>query len=364
MTFRNAFYVPIVLTLIGCGEEDASCETTGTCEPCDPLTEPCTIEHAVSTIDVAAGIEEEDLCQSWTLNNEHEIWVNGVSQENDGGYHHANWFFVPDDKYDLPDGTWSCYENNFSELNAALLGGYLFALSTQSQWEAQALPEGSAIRIPPYSRVIGSSHLLNATAETVTTTMRVKLHTVPEDQVKAKMAPARIQYHDLKLEPAATSSFSTDCMFTEQYDELIEAPFEYELHYVTGHYHELGAWLELSVIGGDLDGEVLMRHDGYGENFGYPMDPPIDLAAAGARGIRFTCGYDNPRNEVVGWGIGDQEMCVIALQARTPMAWDADVPRETGSAVGTGAEGESAYEGACQITGFPWDFDKAGGPPR
>jgi hypothetical protein len=39
---------------------------------------------------------------------------------------------------------------------------FLFALSTQSHEETQQLPEGSAIRIPPYSRIIGASHLLNA----------------------------------------------------------------------------------------------------------------------------------------------------------------------------------------------------------
>src|SRR5258706_6264188 len=125
---------------------------------CDPNTDACTIEHVVSTISVPAGAEDEDTCQSWTLDNPTELWVNSITQKNDGAYHHANWFFVPDNVLPLPDGTWSCSQNMFSELTAALLGGYLFALSTQSLEESQALPTGSAIRIPPYSRIIGSSH--------------------------------------------------------------------------------------------------------------------------------------------------------------------------------------------------------------
>src|SRR5690349_13543030 len=178
-------------------------------DTCDPTETACTIEAAVSTITVAAGQEDEDTCQSWTLNNPTELWVNGISQANGGAYHHANWFFVPDDDFDLPDGTWSCSEHEFSELQAALLGGYLFALSTQSAAEAQELPEGSAIRVPPYSRVIGSSHLLNASPSAVTTTMHLAIQTIPPDQVVAKMAPARIQYHDLSLDPEAASSFTT-----------------------------------------------------------------------------------------------------------------------------------------------------------
>src|SRR5262249_8511450 len=45
----------------------------------------------------------------------------------------------------------------------------------------------------------------------------------------------------------------------------------------------------------------------HGEPSGKAYDPPIDLS--GATGLRFGCEYDNPRNEEVRWGFGDQEMC-------------------------------------------------------
>ena len=138
----------------------------------------------------------------WTLNNKTELWVNSITQTNDGAYHHANWFFVPDDQFKLPDGTWTCSQNQFDELVAALQGGYLFALSTQSHDETQTLPAGAAIRIPPYSR----DDRLRATCSTratirVTTTMHLGITTIPPPQVTAKLAPARIQYHDLNIDP-------------------------------------------------------------------------------------------------------------------------------------------------------------------
>ena len=114
-----------ILFLTACG--DSAPDT------CDPTREACVFERDVSTIDVAAGVEDEDTCQSWTLNNPTELWVHAVTESNNGAYHHANWFFVPDDDYVQPDGAWKCSTTDFTELVAALLGGYLFALSTQSE---------------------------------------------------------------------------------------------------------------------------------------------------------------------------------------------------------------------------------------
>jgi len=341
----------VVVGAAGCGESE-----------CDPTTEACTIESSISTITVAAGHEDEDTCQSWTLNNPTELWVSGVTQHNDGAYHHANWFFVPDDEFTLPDGSWSCSKERFTEFGAALLGGYLFAMSTQSREERQDLPAGNAIRIPPYSRVIGASHLLNAADNTVTSTMRVSIRTIPPSEVRGKLAPGRMSYLDLHLDPKASSSFTTECMIADEYERLMKQPVKYQLIYTLSHYHSLGVYTELSLVGGPHDGEIVMRHDGYGENAGVAIDPPVDLGALGARGLRLTCGFQNPRSAEVGWGIGDQEMCVMALQAITDIGWDGSV--DQGSKVGVANSGEVQYKGACGMLAFPWNFNKPGGPPR
>jgi hypothetical protein len=357
----RGFFVSAALAVAclgaACGGDDA-----GNGE-CNPNAEPCLYTRDVSTLTVGGGVEDEDKCQSWTLNNATELWVNAVSESNNGAYHHANWFFVPDNLYPFPDGVWSCNDAGFVELNAAVAGGYLFALSTQSELETQALPEGSAIRIPPYSRIIGSSHLLNASPDEVTTTMHLEISTIPPSQVRAKMAPARIQYHDLTLDAQARSSFTTECLFADDSVTQLGHPLQYELHYVLTHYHGLGSYTQLEYAGGPHDGEVITRHEGFGENFGVALDPPVDLAAAGADGVRFTCGFTNPRNATVGWGIGDQEMCVVALQAKTDLAWDGDVRRGTNEPATT-VDGEIQYGGPCEVLAFPWDFNKGGGPPR
>jgi len=340
----------LVSAASGCSSEEA----------CDPTSQECSYSASVSTLTVAAGREDEDTCQSWTLNNPTELWVNTITQHNDGAYHHANWFFVPDNNFTLPDGTWPCAANQFDELAAALQGGYLFALSTQSHDETQNLPAGSAVRIPPYSRIIGASHLQNALDQDVTTTMRLTIDTIPPGAVTAKLAPARIQYLDLHIDPAAKSSFTTECQIDDANTKLWNNPLEYTLYYTLTHYHTLGMYQQLEVLGGPHDGQVIMRHDGTGNNAGTAIDPPLDLVALGAHGLRLTCGFDNPRSAEVKWGIGDQEMCVIALQATTNIGWAGDV---TGgdATVGIAPSGEVQHAAPCAMAAFPWDFDKPGG---
>src|SRR5690606_29942975 len=76
------------------------------------------------------------------------------------------------------------------------------------------------------------------------------------------------------------------------------------------HYHYLGNYFAVEVIGGSLDGMMLHEISGFSaEPVGKRFDPPLDLADAA--GIRLTCGYDNWTDKIIGWGNGDQEMCIL-----------------------------------------------------
>jgi hypothetical protein len=91
------------------------------------------------------------------------------------------------------------------------------------------------------------------------------------------------------------------------------------------------------------------------EAHGKTFFPPIDVSGAGATGFSFGCGFDNPRAQEVGWGIGDQEMCVMLGFAETTMAFDASVG--TGSVVGM--DGNIVLNsGPCQVVGIPFSQDK------
>src|SRR5262245_37187470 len=84
------------------------------------------LSHSFPAIDLPPGGEASRLCQSWTLGNEVPLYVSTVQMRSGGGFHHSNWFFVPEDRYPGPDGTWGCDERSFSELDAGTGGGGVF----------------------------------------------------------------------------------------------------------------------------------------------------------------------------------------------------------------------------------------------
>ncbi len=308
------------------------------------------LSNVFGVLELDPGDEISSLCQSWTVGNTEELWVNGVELLSDGAYHHSNWLFVPDDVYDGPDGAWPCRDRNYSELEAAIAGGVLFAQSTQATKEVQRFPDGVAIRLPPRARIIGGTHLLNTTPDMVTTSLEMNIYTVPKAEVTVPLAPFRLTYSDLAIAPQAETRFTGECDFDEQHQMALGTPLAMDLYWVLPHFHELGSLFRLEVFGGPNDGQEIFQVEGFNaEARGRGFNPPIDMS--GANGFRFTCGFTNPRSAEVGWGIGDQEMCVMLGFARSDLLYDANVEADS-QQTGT-TEGAGQFSGPCRMLAVP-----------
>jgi hypothetical protein len=330
------------------------------CEPSAPAPGCSSFSHSFGTQTVAAGQEVGSLCQSWTLDNPTEWWVDTVTLHNDGAYHHSNWFFVPNTDFTLPDGAWDCTSNMFDETTAAVEGGVLYAQSTQAKDETQQFPPGVAVRIPPYSRVIGSTHLLNTANATLTTSLSLTIGTIAATDVNVKLTPFRLTYHDLHIPAQASAQFTSGCDLKTA-TPMGGNPFALKVYYVLPHYHKLGILFSLAVLGGPNDGMALDSITGFNaEARGKTFDPPVDVS--GANGFTFTCGYQNPTTSPVGWGIGNQEMCEMLGFADSAMAYDAKVNDGT-NMVGATQGGVVMNTGPCSVIALPWTQDKPGGMP-
>lgn len=344
----------------GAAEECRACgegEYAKDADTCAPIPGD-QMRHDFGTYGLTAGQELDGLCQSWTLGNETEIWVNAVELQTNGGYHHSNWLFAPDTKYEGPDGAWRCRERGYSELDAAVAGGVLFAQSTQARRQVQKFPDGVAVRMPPHARIVGGTHLLNYTEEPFETTLELAIYTLPEREVRVPLAPFRLSYIDLTIPPQAKSEFTGECDVAGAI-ESGSASLDMDLYYVMPHYHSLGNSFRLETYGGKGDGELLFELGAFdGEAHGKPFDPPESMR--GAKGFRFTCGFQNPRNVEVGWGIGDQEMCVMLGFTRADWAFDASVL--AGESAGT-RDGKQQFTGTCGV--LPLEFARGKGdlPP-
>ncbi len=299
-------------------------------------------QNEFETDTLEPGYERDGLCQSWSLGNDTDVWLNEVRFENDGGYHHSNWLFVPDDMFEGPDGSWNCSDRDYSELTAAVAGGVIYAQGTQDTQDIQKFPGNAAVLLPAGTKIIGGTHQFNTTASPITTSIRMELRTITEEDVEVRLNPLRLTYSDLDIPARAKSSFTGECDLDEA-----AGPVDLDLYYVMPHYHELGSRFELTVLGGDRDGELV--YEDFDENTGHTFEPPVSFS--GTDGMRFTCFFDNPREASVGWGIGDQEMCVMLGFARSKFLYDSNVS-ERSERTGE-VDGVAAHSGPCAVTPIP-----------
>ncbi len=296
---------------------------------------------------VLGPYQEVTNCVQWTVNNDEAVYIQNVTLSNLGYFHHSNWFVVPEDMYEGPDGFFECNERGFDELSSAVAGTVLFAQSTQAFVEDQRTADGAVIKIPPRHKVVAGTHMLNVGPAEVSTQLFMTLDIIHPRDVELVLTPFRLSYLDLDIPANSESRFTGNCpSFGERYAAAAGEALDMKLHYVLPHYHYLGNYFRLAFDGGPLDGETVYELDGFnGEANGLVFDPPLDMS--GVTGIRYTCGYDNWRDVNVGWGIGDQEMCVMLGLAESNILFDATVTGGT-EAVGM-TEGIIEYEGTCAL---------------
>lgn len=347
----SACRAALILALCGCGSSDLPAPEAGSSSGGDTDGgghAANVVVHSFGALDLQPR-EETQPCLQWTIGNEQPLYVQTVRLTNDGASHHSNWFVVPEDSFPGEDGYFECESRGFAEIEAAVSGTVLFAQSTQSRIDEQRLPEGVVIKIPPRHKVVAGGHFLNLADAPYTTEMRLAFELVHPKDVRVVAAPFRLTYYDLDIPAGRQSRFSGACDFSGLYEDQVGKPLDLKLYYVTPHYHYLGNFFDLTVMGGARDGESVFRLDGFdASSNGKSFDPPIDLT--GAQGFHFTCGYDNWLDKAIGWGIGDQEMCVMLGLADSAVLMDASV--QNGKISGE-ADGVVLNEGACAAIGLP-----------
>lgn len=280
------------------------------------------LTHDFGDITLAPHREIASQCVAWTLHNDEPLYVNKVTLANGGAYHHSNWFVVPESLYPGEDGFFRCSERGFDEVASAVNGTVIFAQSTQSVAETQQLAAGAVVKIPPRHKVVSGVHLLNLQNREHTTYLRMSLGLVHPRDVRVILAPFRLTYYSLDVPPESEARFTTECDLASLFEPVAKRPLDLKLYWVLPHYHELGNYFRVEVMGGALDGHVIHGIDSFNaEPNGKALDPPLDLT--GATGLKLTCGFRNPRRARVGWGIGDQEMCVMLGLADSDVLMDA-----------------------------------------
>ncbi len=303
------------------------------------------LSHTFEPVDVEPG-GEVTACQSWTLNNDEPVFVSKIKQTNEGGWHHSNWLYVKEGIYPGPDGTWPCSERNFDQATAGVLGGVFFAQSTQAVTDLQEFPKGAAIEIPRRAMIIGNIHLLNLQSEPISSALHFDVETIDEEDVEIKLRPLVFTNEALDIPPQAESQFSMTCDFREIFNDKFGEMIDYNVYFVLPHYHEFGNYFRLGFVDRRGNEEVIYEvNRGVGDPLGKQMKPP--MSSNGATGVRMTCGYVNPTDEPIPYGLGGKEMCVFLAYI------DADITiaalSNTNTPMGPNADGIEMNESRCDI---------------
>ncbi len=318
------------------------------------------INREFAEFTVGPGEEIKSLCQSWTLNNPEELWVRAVEMEQNEKSHHSIWSFVPNTLYEGPDGVWPCEERDYSNIQSAINGGILYAQSTQAEWEIQRFPEGAAVRVPPYSRIVGDVHLLNTSPESVTGNISLTLYTVPADEVEVKLVPLELEFQEVLVPARARSRLVAECDLRASFERAVGTAVDMDFYYILPHAHDQGRRLFMDVVGGPNDGMNLLDDQHYAtyEPRGYALEPPVQVRDA--HGIRFGCEYDNPLDRDLRWGFSE-EMCQFLAYVDSEVAFSAFIQElEPGEQHGGMLEHRAAE---CEVLGIPWNHNREGGDP-
>jgi len=319
----------LTLLLIGCGDTGSGGGNGGTAGAGGTGGTGefvATLSHDYDPQSIGVGEEISGVCQSWVLGNEEPLYVTKIRQTNTGGWHHSNWFFVPETAYppnpenEGPDasleGTWRCRDRGFREFLAAAAGGVFFAQSTQTFQEVQAFPKGAVIEIPPHSVIVGSVHLLNISAAPLESAFTMEVQTVPAEEVEIRLTPFSFSNGSLAIAPRQAdgtpteSRYSMTCDLRDSFQERLRKAPDYNMYYVLAHYHEWGNFFNLSFAHEDGRRETILElKNRVGEPIGKTIDPPMNNN--GAMGLQVDCGYINNTDRTLVYGLGGKEMCVF-----------------------------------------------------
>lgn len=277
---------------------------------------PRTLEFGPYTL--APGQEVTNQCVSATLHNEEPLYISAVELTTGTGFHHSNWFWVPDALFDGPDGTWPCASRGYDESNAGLNGGVVFAQSTQATHELQQFPDGVGIVIPAHSRIVAGTHLLNPGDEMLELSVALKLTPIAE--------PAKIlsglafTNTSISIPPHRVSRMTQECDVGTPHQDRLSRPMDFKFYYAVAHYHELGRGLTIEATKDDGSTETIFTTaNRIGDALGGTLEPAI--STAGYKSIKYWCEFDNPRDTAVSYGVGDREMCTFLTFTDSELSW-------------------------------------------
>jgi hypothetical protein len=317
----------------------------------DQRTAPEAQTFEFGPFSVPASTEDTSKCVQITIGNDEALFVNSVELTTGPGFHHSNWFFVPEHVFAGPDGTFNCDDRSFNQATAGIFGGVFFAQSTQSTHELQTFPEGVVVKVPAHSKLVSQIHLLNASDETLDIKPTIAFTPILATDVKTLLTSVTFEYHPLGLPALKQSRFSVECDIGAKHQAALGRAPDFNIYYALAHYHEWGTGLTIEAVRDDNTASTIYstKHT-VGDALGGMLSPTFSMN--GYSKLRLTCDYYNNTSAPLYYGNGNGEMCIFLAFSDSPYIWaggalDEGMPGDPVSVDG----GIMSYTEGCQVFG-------------
>jgi hypothetical protein len=133
-----------------------------------------------------------------------------------------------------------------------------------------------------------------------------------------------------------------------EHERQLDREMDFSIHYILPHYHDLGRGMRIEAIAPDGERSVVFENTAQvGEPLGQVLDPPLSMTDF--RSLRFSCTYDNPRDSMVRWGVGDQEMCIFLGFTDSDLQWGGGVLGNEGENRSRDSGSVIEYESDCTL---------------
>jgi hypothetical protein len=335
---KAAMRILVLLALVGaCASDDPNAKRT----------------YAFGPFTLQPSEEVTNKCVQIDLHNASDLYINTIELTTGPGFHHSNWFFVPEYLNADQPSVFDCDETAVT-VTAAVDGGVLFAQSTQLANQTQEFPPGVAIHIPPHSKLLAQIHLLNPGDSALSLHPTITLTPLAKKDVTTQLAAISFENHALGLPPQKQSAFTVDCDLGPQWTSLYQSGDatnptpDFHIYYALAHYHTLGTGLTLEAVKPDNTATtVFSTSNRVGDSLGGPIDPLFDMT--GYTRLRFTCDYFNNTDATVPWGVGTNEMCVYLAFSDSKFNFGGGVPTNDAPGPGTDVNGVMSYTHTCQV---------------
>ena len=329
---RTGLVASLLLVLAACGTDDPT----------------ATQVFKFGPFSVAPGEEDTAKCVQITLNNDDYLYVNKVELTTGPGFHHSNWLFVPEHVFPGPDGTFTCDDRAVNQATAAILGGVFFAQSTQSEHEVQAFPDGTAIEVPPNSKLVATIHLLNTGEEPLELKPHIDVTPILQADVVTKLTSVVFEFHPIGIPAQKQSRVSVECDISARHQEIYGRAPDFNVYYALAHYHKWGTRLAMDAVRADGTSEsIYSTTTSVGDALGGMLEPTFSMT--GFSKLRLTCDYlNNTDNTIYYENSGNGEMCVFLGFSDSTYIWSGGALDED-PLPGTEVNGVMSFERGCQV---------------